>query len=400
MGAAFWIAVLGIGLPLYSYIGYPLALFLLASVVQTARDARYLLSRSERRRRSRTVPRVSILFAAHNEETVIERTLESCLAADYPLDRLEIIVGSDGSTDATDAIVRRFEGGVVHLLRFSQRRGKLAVIRDCAAQARGEILILSDANTLLDARSIRNLVRHFDDPRIGAVCGELRLVSPAGASPEEGIYWRYELTLKVLESRLDSVLGANGAIYAVRRDLFPAVPARLITDDFVIPMKVRSRGFRVLYDPEAAATETAPAGLSDEFRRRVRIGAGNWQALWHCRGLLLPWRGFVSLAFWSHKVVRWFTPYLLMAGLAANALLLSQPFWQAVFTIQLVFYGAAALGYALGRLRLPAGPLRIAQYFVVINLALAIGLARGMLGRQRASWERTARGLAGTGERP
>jgi cellulose synthase/poly-beta-1,6-N-acetylglucosamine synthase-like glycosyltransferase len=243
-------------------------------------------------------------------------------------------------------------------------------------------------------------VRHFDNAKVGAVCGELRLVHPDGASADEGAYWRYELVLKILESRLDSVLGANGAIYAMRRELFPALTARLITEDFIIPMKVRSRGFRVLYDPEAVALETAPAGVEDEFRRRVRIGAGNWQALWYCRDLLLPWKGFVSLAFWSHKVLRWFAPFMLAAGLAANACLLGTPFWRVIFALQLAFYAAAAAGYVLRRMRLPAGPLRIAHYFVAINLALALGLARGMLGRQRAAWERTSREVAGSGERP
>jgi cellulose synthase/poly-beta-1,6-N-acetylglucosamine synthase-like glycosyltransferase len=398
--AALGIAILGIGLPLYSYLGYPLLLFLLASVVQTSRDAYYLLSRSERRRRSEQLPRVSIILAAYNEEKVIERTLRSILAADYPRDRLEILVGSDGSSDGTDEIVRRFEGEAVRLLRFPGRRGKLAVLRDSVAQARGDILVFSDANTRLEAGAVRSLVRHFDDRHVGAVCGELRLVHADGASADEGAYWRYEMVLKILESRLDSVLGANGAIYAMRRGLFPECPARLITEDFVIPMKVRSRGFRVLYDPEAVAFEEAPATVEDEFRRRVRIGAGNWQALWRCRDLLLPWKGFVSLAFWSHKVLRWFTPFLLAAGLAANACLLRAPFWRAIFALQLAFYAAAALGYALRRMRLPAGPLRTAHYFVAINFALALGLARGVLGRQRAAWERTPREAAASGERP
>ena len=426
--AALGIAILGIGLPLYSYIGYPLLLFLLASVVQMGRDAYYLVSRAERRRRSERLPRVSILLAAYNEEEVIERTLRNCLAADYPRDALEILVGSDCSSDGTDAVVRKFVCGTaalacdesgepfrtagggcatphealrtVRLLRFDERRGKLSVIRDCVAQARGDILVFSDANTRLEADAIRSLVRHFDNPNIGAVCGELRLIRPDGGSADEGAYWRYELVLKILESRLDSVLGANGAIYAMRRELFPALPSRLVTDDFVIPMKVRSRGFRVLYDPEAVALETAPAGVEDEFRRRVRIGAGNWQALWYCRDLLLPWKGFVSLSFWSHKVLRWFTPFMLVAGLVANACLLGRPFWRVVFALQLAFYAAAAIGYALRRMRLPAGPLRMAHYFVAINLALALGLARGMLGRQRAAWERTSREAAGSGERP
>lgn len=391
MTATFWIALLGIGLPVYSYIGFPVLLFLLASVVQMGRDAYYLVSRSERRRRSKHVPRVTLVIAAYNEEKVIERTLTTCLALDYPRDSLEILVGSDGSADRTEEIVRQFEDRGVRLLAFRERRGKLSVLKDTVAQATGEVLVFSDANTLLQPDALRRIVRHFNNPAIGAVCGELRFYSPDGARKDEGLYWRYEQILKMLESRLDSTLGANGALYAMRRDSFPALPARLITDDFVIPLRVRSTGRRVIYDPEAVALEEAPSGLHDEFKRRVRIGAGNWQALWYCRDLLLPWKGFVSFAFWSHKVLRWFAPFCLLAGLIANAFLLSSRFWQVVLALQVAFYGAAAAGYLLSKLHLPAGPLRIVHYFVTINLALGIGMARGLLGRQKAAWQRTAR---------
>ena len=391
MKAAFWVAVIGIGIPLYAYILYPIILFVLAAFVQTGRDLAYLVLRSDRRRRSERRPKVSIILAAYNEEQAIERTIRNCLAADYPRDRVEIIIGSDASTDRTVEIARRFQDQGVRVLAFPERRGKLAVISDCAQQATGDILVLSDANSLLDASAVRLLVRHFENPAVGAVCGELRLTASNGTPADEGFYWRYEVILKTLESRMDSALGANGAIYAIRRELFPNLSTRLITDDFVIPMKVRSRGFRVLYDPEATATEEAPAGVSDEFHRRMRIGAGNWQALWHCANLLLPWKGFVSFAFWSHKVLRWFSPFLMAAALVANVALISDPIWRIVLWLQVAFYGTAALGYTLGRLRLPAGPFRIISYFVAINLALGIGLIRGVLGLQSASWRRTAR---------
>jgi len=389
--AVVWIAIVGLGLPLYSYVVYPLLLFVLASLVQSARDARYLLSRGERRTRSKRIPSVSIIIAAHNEETVIAETLRHCLALDYPRERTEILVGSDGSTDRTAQIARRHEGQGVRVLEFPQRRGKLSVISDCAAAARGEILVFTDANTLLSPQSVRSLVRHFDDPRIGGVCGELRVAPSQGGGGSEGVYWRYEVVLKTLESRLGAVLGANGAIYALRKDLFPSLDRQLITDDFVIAMKVRARGLRVVYDPEAVAVEEAPSSVSEEFRRRMRIGAGNWQALRQCAPLLLPWKGFVSLAFLSHKVLRWFTPFLLAAGFFANLLLISMPTWRVVLAVQAAFYGAAGLGYALHGLHLPAGPLRLASYFVSVNAALGIGLLRGLLGCGQAAWQVTAR---------
>ena len=391
MQIATWVLILGLGVPAYAYLGYPVLLFVMAALVQMARDVYYLLYRSERRTRGEGLPSVTVLMAAHDEADVIERTLQNLAELDYPREKLEILVGSDGSTDGTAALVRGWSERGVRVLDFSERRGKMSVISDCAAEARGDILVLTDANTLIRPDAVRNLVRHFGDPSVGAVCGELRLVSADGKPAEEGLYWRYEVTLKILENRLNAVLGANGAIYALRRPLFPSLPRDLITDDFVIPMTVRAAGYRVVYDPEAVAMEEAPGSVSSEFRRRVRIGAGNWQALARCASLLLPWRGFVSYAFWSHKVLRWATPFLLIAALAANVMLLGSTAGQVVLALQAAFYAAAALGFLLPRLHVRAGPLRLPAYFVAINAALAAGLLRGLLHRQRAAWNRTSR---------
>jgi cellulose synthase/poly-beta-1,6-N-acetylglucosamine synthase-like glycosyltransferase len=391
MHTATWVLILGLAVPAYAYLGYPILLFIMAALVQMARDVYYLLYRTERRTRGEALPSVTILMAAYNEADVIERTLQNLAELDYPREKLEILVGSDGSTDGTAALVQRWSDRGVRVLDFSERRGKMSVISDCAAEARGDILVLTDANTLMRPDAVRNLVRHFGDPSVGAVCGELRLVAPDGKPAEEGLYWRYEVTLKILENRLNAVLGANGAIYALRRPLFPQLSRDLITDDFVIPMTVRAAGHRVVYDPEAVATEDAPGSVSSEFRRRMRIGAGNWQALARCAALLLPWKGFVSYAFWSHKVLRWATPFLLVAALVANLLLLGSTMGQVILALQAAFYVAAALGFLLPRLRVPAGPLRLPAYFVAINAALAAGLLRGLLRRQRAAWSRTSR---------
>jgi cellulose synthase/poly-beta-1,6-N-acetylglucosamine synthase-like glycosyltransferase len=164
-----------------------------------------------------------------------------------------------------------------------------------------------------------------------------------------------------------------------------------VTDDFVVPMKVRQKGFRVVYDPEAVAYEDAPATAEAEFRRRCRIGAGNAQSLRQCAGLLVPWRGVVAFAFWSHKVFRWFTPFLLVLGFAASAALAWHPIWLCLLGMQVVFYVAGLLGGTLRRLGAPAGPLWIVYYFLMINLAIGIGMVRGMFGRQSAAWRRTSR---------
>ncbi len=391
-----WIVAACLAIPLYSYLGYPVILFLLASLVQTTRDAYYLLHRKERRSSEASFPNVSIIIAAYNEEASIGATIAHCLALDYPPDQLEIIVGSDGSSDDTVEIAGQYEGNRVIVEDFATRRGKTSVIRDCVRRASGAILVFTDANTKLRFRSVRNLVRHFSDPRVGAVCGELHLVTSLGAPAGEGIYWRYEVMLKFLESRLDSVLGANGGIYAVRREVFPELPDNVITDDFVIPMKVRAAGLRVAYDPEATAVEQAPESVTHEFRRRMRIGAGNWQALRHCAPLLLPWKGFVSFAYWSHKVFRWVTPFLLVAALVANGYLVHVPFWRFALLCQLSGYALASAGLILRRLGVPAGPLRIPAYFVAINAALGVGFVKGMLGLQSSAWRRTARSAVST----
>jgi cellulose synthase/poly-beta-1,6-N-acetylglucosamine synthase-like glycosyltransferase len=398
MGVAFWIALLGLGLPAYAYVGYPFLLFGVGSVVQVGRDLLYLLRRQDRRSVARREWSVSVIIAAFNEEDVIGHTLDHCTTLDYPADRLEILVGSDGSTDGTVAVAERYRDAGVRVLDFDQRRGKVSVISDCVRRAQGDIFAFTDANSLLQPDSVSKLVRHFDDSRVGAVCGELRLNGQGGRPVREGLYWRYELVLKTLESRTNAVLGANGAIYAVRRRLFPQLPATIITDDFVIPMKVRGMGYRVVYDPEAIALEESCESPSVEYRRRRRIGAGNWQALRQCAGLLAPWRGFVSVAFWSHKVFRWFTPFLLAVGFCANLFLLSEPIWQVLMAGQLAFYASAVLGLGLGWVGLPAGLLRLPAYFVAINAALAVGMVRGLLGVQRAAWERTARKPAGQEE--
>ena len=391
--AAWIVIIVGLGIPAYAYAGYPILLFLLASVVQVTRDVCYLLGRRERRTAWDELPSVTMIVAAYNEEDVIEAKVRNFLELEYPPDRFRLIVGSDGSKDRTLEIVAGFDDERVQLEAFGERRGKLAVLNDCVGRAECDILVFSDANTLLRPDALRKLVRHFRDPKIGAVCGELRLEGGGG----ETAYWRYEMVLKLLESKLDSTLGANGAIYAMRRSLYPFPPPWLITDDFVIPMTARAKGYTIRYDPEAVAREETAPSAGHEFRRRIRIGSGNFQALWFCRSLLLPWKGFVSFSFWSHKVARWFTPFLLAAALVANVLLVREPAGRVVFACQAAFYVMALLGWFLGRIGLRTRLFRIMWYFVLINAGLACGFFQWLLGRHKVTWRRT---LRGAGEEP
>ncbi len=271
-------------------------------------------------------PTVSILLSAYNEEKHIENRIRNLIELDYPQNKISICIGIDGSTDRTAEIAKNWVSKIqgLKVYAFSQRRGKMAVLKELVEQNRSEILVFTDANTAFKPDALKKLVIHFQDPSVGGVCGRLLLLG----EKEESFYWRMENHLKRMESSLDSCLGANGAIYAIRRDLFwSGIPDNTIVDDFVIGMKVREQRKRVLYETEAIAEEELPA-TPDEWARRIRIGAGDYQALMLCRKCLLPSYKKFAWMFWSHKVFRWFTPQIfLMLLVCSFALLIYYYFW-------------------------------------------------------------------------
>jgi cellulose synthase/poly-beta-1,6-N-acetylglucosamine synthase-like glycosyltransferase len=357
----------------------------------------WLLDRLGRRRSPAPVlpepeswPAVSLVVAAHDEASCIGQKLENSLALDYPADRFEVIIGSDGSTDGTEAIVRSHPDSRVRL-SAGPRAGKTSVLNRCIPEARGELVVLSDANTRIDRRALKALVRHFQDPAVGAVCGRLQLYNPRRAEFEESAYWKYESWLKAMEGRQGAVVGANGGLYAIRRADYRPLPASTIVDDFVIALRLLEQGQRVLYESEALAWEETTEDDGREFGRRVRIAAGNFQSLGLVPGLLSPLRGFPAFAFWSHKVLRWIAPGLMAAAFVANLALLGQPLYRVTMAAQVAFYLLASLGRAgvgPAALRRLAG---LAFYFVAMNLALVVGFWRFLRNAQAAAWERTAR---------
>lgn len=377
----FWGAVL---LLLHTYFFYP------AILVAMNRSRRRREGETSRVTPERALPFVSIVIAAYNEERCIQQKLENSLALDYPRERLEILVGSDGSTDRTDALVRACRDPRVRLCP-APRAGKTSVLNRCIPQARGEIVVLTDANTMIEPGAIKQLVRHFQDGEIGVVCGQLRLFNPSSKTYEESAYWRYESFIKAEEGARGAVLGANGGLYAIRRSLFTALPPSTIVDDFVIPLRILERGFRAVYEKEAIAHEETTEDYGREFGRRARIAAGNFQSLGLVPRLLLPSAGFTAFAFWSHKVLRWCAPALMVVGLLSNLLLLGSAFYRATLFAQFLFY---ALAWAGSTGALP-GALRrvgsIAYYFVSMNVAIAVGFWRFLRNSQRAAWDRTAR---------
>ncbi len=367
----------------YPYLGYPLVLHLL-----TRRRG------DPRPPACPDLPSVTLVIAAYNEETVIEEKVRNLRELEYPRDHLRILIGSDGSNDATVTLARSTAAGAPHIdvLDFAERRGKPAVLRDLISRAETDVVATSDANTLFATDALQRLTRWFADPGIGAVCGRLLLVHNTPVGRSEQMYWGFETWLKRLENRLGAVLGANGGIYAFRRTAYVPISADTITDDFVLPMLIRERGHRVVFDDSALATEDTAPTIAAEFTRRVRIGAGNLQALWRTRSLLKPAAGWIALAYWSHKVLRWVAPLFVAIALLISLLQLDSAL-PAIFALAgACVLGLAAVGWRLERSGRPIPKVIAALYsFVAMNLALLIGAIRLIRRTQSATWSRTAR---------
>ena len=381
-----------LGLVVYTYAVYPCLLLALASFHQLIRDLRFVFRHRERRLHvSAEPPTVSMVISAFNEEALIEEKMRNCAALRYPPSRLEILVGCDGCTDRTAILAAAAGMPNARIFDFSQRRGKPGVLNELITHCAGDFVVFSDANTMLAPDAVVQIVRHFESPAVGCVCGELTFTPAANGTHTEGVYWRYEVLLKFLESRLNMMVGANGGLYAIRRPLYSPIPDHGIIDDFLVSMAIRRKGYHLVYDPEAVATEQAAASVEDEFRRRVRIGAGNFYALRYTGGLLSPTAGLVALAYWSHKVLRWLVPFALLTAFAGAAAMAGEPVYALVVVFGLAFSLMAALGYYRERGNLRPGLCGIPYYFLSMNLALALGLLRCLSGRQRMAWTRTPR---------
>jgi cellulose synthase/poly-beta-1,6-N-acetylglucosamine synthase-like glycosyltransferase len=383
----FWVCLL---LVAHTYLLYPIFLVLVSTLVQVGRDWRYLRTRQDRRPRAvmETFPSVTLIVPAYNEETRLPDKLANLRALDYPADRLEVIFVSDGSTDRTNDILRAVEDPAIQTLVLPARSGKCNALNRAVAAARHDILVLSDAATLFAPDAVRRLVRHFADARVGIVCGALQFEATTESRKTEGVYWGYESMLRLMEGRLGVTLVASGAIYAVRRSCFPTLPADTLTDDLAVPLAVRRLGFRVLYDPEARATDFAASNVAGEFTRRVRVATGSFRCL---RDLLrTPMSPLTAFAFFSHKLLRWVLPFLLLGLLASSAVLWGEPLYRAVLIAQLLFYMWAALGF-LGRRHMQGIRYALfAYYLLAIHIAYLVGFLHFLGGRREATWQRVA----------
>jgi poly-beta-1,6-N-acetyl-D-glucosamine synthase len=352
----FWISA---GFTVYVYLGYPVLLWALNTAFRASP------------RQEPIEPSVSLLVAAYNEAAVIADKIRNSLELDYPVEKLEIVVASDGSKDATAEIVRSFAeretAGRVRLLDYKENRGKMAVLNDAVPELRGDIVAFSDASSMLAADSLRTLVQSFNDSRVGAASGVYRLLKKdqARLGAQEDLYWKYETFLKVQEAKLGAFTGAHGSLYAIRRALYPFPSADTINDDFTIPMRILERGHRVAYEPAAVAYEEAHE--MEGFSRRVRITAGNIEQLREIRKLIWPPRPVVLFCLLSHKTGRLLVPVFMLLALGANIVLRGQFPYNWLLLGQMLFYGLAVLGAMVS---LKPKVLRLPYYFCMINSAL------------------------------
>ncbi|HVY61833.1 MAG TPA: glycosyltransferase family 2 protein [Planctomycetota bacterium] len=345
------------------------------------------------------LPAVTVIVAAHDEAVVIGAKCDNILGLDYPPDRLDAVVVSDGSTDGTDEIVRARGGARIRLLRQEPRQGKAAALGRAIAAARGEVLVFTDANVLFDREAVRRLVRHFADPAVGVVTGTVHLIDgKPGYAQSEGLYYRYERFLQRSESTYDSVVGVDGALYAVRRDLAQAPPPDVILDDFLVSMDVAARGGRIIYDPTAEAWEDAAPSVEQEFRRKSRVAMGAFQLLG--RGLAVPplERGRLLFCWAGHKLLRWVAPWALLAAFAASVALAREgPLFAGLAWAQVAFYAVACAGLAFPAIR-GWRPVAVPTYFTLMNAAFAWGLIRLLRGDARGTWQKVDRRLVEVGE--
>jgi len=374
---AFWLAV---GSLVYAYAGFPALV-----------GAVGWLRRREVNKKPIT-PSVSLIIAAYNEEESIGRRLRNALALDYPQELLEIIVASDGSTDRTEAIVERTANPCIHLLRLP-RLGKIPALNAAVAQARGEILVFSDANSMCDSKALRKLTQNFADAEVGGVVGNTGyFVSPDSESSSRGedLYWNYDSWLKQLESFSGNVVSAHGGLYAIRRELYIPVSDPAVTDDFAISTAVIEQGRRLVFECEAHSCETAVPKAGREFQRRTRLMTRGLRALLLRKRLLNPFRyGFYSLALFSHKVLRRLLAVALLIVFAGSLALSSGGvLYSFAVAAQVVFYGAAGAGYLLRRTRLGHRKcLYIPFFYCMANAAALVAVAKLMLGERIALWQ-------------
>jgi biofilm PGA synthesis N-glycosyltransferase PgaC len=370
--------------PIYTYAVYPFLLKVIACFFKIE----YKVNEAYR-------PFVSVLIAAYNEEKVIEEKILNLSRLDYPADKIEFLIGSDGSSDRTVEIAKRY----LHISNLKvfdlPRGGKVSALNSLLKKAKGEVLVFSDANTMFDSKAILELVKYFTDDRIGCVSGQLRYkidASSGQGAKSESTYWKYENWVKVLESKIGRLSGANGAIYAIRSGIISGIKKGIINDDFFAATYVLQSGYDVILEPKAIAYEEPNDEFDSQFKRHVRDGAGHYQAIAVFWRMFFPRKG--SFVHVSHRVIRWLVPFFLIAAFIFNVVLVEQSVFMAVlFICQMLGYLMMLVYYfgmkknVKGKKGILINLLNVVFYFFSVNLALLLGFIRLARRQQKATWE-------------
>lgn len=372
----FWLCL---AIVVYTYVGYGLILYLLVFIKRLAIKAKPLADITDD-----CLPEVTLMVCAYNEEDIISEKMSNTHSLDYPADRLHLVWVTDGSTDNTNSILSTYPD--VKIVFSPERRGKSAALKHGIKEVSTEIVMMTDANTMLNPEAIREIVRLMQDPKVGCVSGEKKVMAKSDsdkAAQGEGLYWKYESTLKRLDSELYSAMGAAGELCVIRRQLMTDIPYDTLLDDFVISMEIVRMGYKITYTSKAFAMEYGSADLHEESKRKRRIAAGGLQSSWRLRSLMNPLRHpVVAFQFVSHRVLRWtITPVCLFALIPLNTILVLSGegiIYTIIWILQILFYASALAG------------MRISKYFVFMNLNVFRGMAY-LLNNTSGTWEKAKR---------
>ncbi|MCK9295298.1 MAG: glycosyltransferase family 2 protein [Desulfobulbaceae bacterium] len=338
-------------------------------------------------------PSVSLIIAAYNEEKIIEEKIKNCFRLDYPRDKLEIIVVSDGSIDSTPQIVKEYNPQGVQGLFLPPRRGKTAALNRAVAVAKGEIIVFSDANSMYEPKAIAKLVGNFNDPSIGGVCGRKSIVKNAQRESSQGdsLFWDLESRLKTMQSHAGSISNGDGEIFAIRRHLYEPIPEDVINDDQAITFNIVKNGYRVVYEPLAISYEEASIVISDDFKVKARMVTGGYQTIARYKKFLLPPKNYFAFQFFSHKIIRYVMPFLIILLFFCNMFLLKGELLF-FFLLQLLFYIFASAGYFLNFFGFPPGIFYVPYYYCTMNVAALFGFYYFLTGKAGVSvWKKASR---------
>jgi len=381
----FWALIL---IVIYSYVGYGLLLFIIIKIKRFFKGKPQVTSDH--------IPTVTFLVAAYNEEAYMREKIGNTLSLDYPKDKIKYMFVTDGSNDSTPDIIKEYPE--IKLLHEDARRGKIAAVQRAMKYVDTEVVVFTDANTELNKDAVLKMVRHYKDPKVGAVAGEKRIKSAnkdEAIGAGEGAYWKYESALKRWDSELYSVVGAAGELFSIRTSIYEPVPQDSIIEDFYMTLRIAQRGYRVIYEPEAYAMEEPSASVKEELKRKIRIAAGGIQSIVRLKSLLNPFKyGILSFEYISHRVLRWTLAPMALPAIFILNLLLSingNLFYSSIMVCQIAFYIASLVGYSLEKRQIRFKLLFIPYYFSMMNYAVYRGMVRHFKGSQSVLWEKAER---------